>query len=53
MNVRKSIYVVDDEVAIASTLAAILVESGYSAKYFTSPFGSARRRSVRTAASVD
>jgi FixJ family two-component response regulator len=38
MNVRKSIYVVDDEVAIASTLAAILVESGYSAKYFTSPF---------------
>jgi DNA-binding NtrC family response regulator len=38
MNVQQSIYVVDDEVAIASTLAAILVESGYSAKYFTSPF---------------
>ena len=38
MNVRHSIYVVDDEVAIASTLTAILVESGYSAKYFTSPF---------------
>ena len=38
MNVRQSIYVVDDEVAIASTLAAILVENGYSAKCFTSPF---------------
>jgi DNA-binding NtrC family response regulator len=38
MNVQQSIYVVDDEVAIASTLAAILVENGYSAKCFTSPF---------------
>jgi FixJ family two-component response regulator len=37
MNVRQSIYVVDDEVAIASSLAAILDESGYTAKYFTSP----------------
>jgi FixJ family two-component response regulator len=38
MNVRQPIYVVDDEVAIASSLAAILVEKGYSAKCFTSPF---------------
>jgi FixJ family two-component response regulator len=37
MNVRQPIYVVDDEVAIASTLTAILVEKGYSAKCFTSP----------------
>jgi DNA-binding NtrC family response regulator len=38
MNIQQPIYVVDDEVAIASSLAAILVEKGYSAKCFTSPF---------------
>jgi DNA-binding NtrC family response regulator len=34
---KKRIYIVDDEVLIASTLAAIFEESGYETEYFTSP----------------
>lgn len=34
---RQRIYIVDDEVLIARTLAAIFEESGYETEYFTCP----------------
>jgi len=34
---KKRIYIVDDEVLIARTLAAIFEESGYETEYFTCP----------------
>ena len=34
---RCRVYVVDDEILIASTLNAILRESGFDSRYFTDP----------------
>ena len=34
---KRRIYVVDDEVLIASTLAAIFKDTGYETEYFTRP----------------
>lgn len=38
MTHRRQVYIVDDEVLIAKTLAQIFQESGYATEYFTSPF---------------